>query len=73
MPGVMREKGDISIWFFCGILTLVYGVVLVAQGLYDLGHPPATVLHELHTTLWWGALMTLAGGIYSVKFRPGRS
>jgi hypothetical protein len=72
MAGAMKEKGDISIWFFCGILTLVYGVVLVAQGVYDLGHPPATVLHELHPTLWWGALMTLAGGIYTVKFRPGK-
>ena len=73
MAGPMKAKGDISIWFFCGILSLVYGVVLVVQGIYDFSHPPATVLHELHPTLWWGALMTLAGGIYSVKFRPGRS
>ena len=54
-----------SIWFFCGILTLAYGVVLVAHG-----HCVTwTVIrqrrcwHELHPTLWWGVLMTLFGGV----------
>ena len=54
-------KGDISIWFFCGILPLaVWGGAAGAGVVRGLGIRPTTVLHELHPTLWWGALMTLA-------------
>ncbi len=67
-----EEKRELSIWFFCGLLTLVYGVVLVGQGLYDLSHPPQTVLQYLHPTLKWGALMTVCGAFYVVRFRPGK-
>ncbi len=67
------EQPGISIWFFCGILMLAYGVVLLVQGTVDLHHPPPTVLVRLHPTLWWGVLLTLFGGFYSVRFRPGRS
>lgn len=67
-----EEKQELSIWFFCGLLTLVYGLVLVGQGVYDLSHPPHTVLQELHPTLKWGALMTVFGAIYVVRFRPGK-
>jgi hypothetical protein len=69
----MAEKKSISIWFFCGVLTLTYGLVLTAQGVYELnGHAPSTVLAHLQPTLWWGLLMTVAGGGYTVKFRPGK-
>jgi hypothetical protein len=71
------ETREISIWFFCGILMLAYGVVLVATGLSELHHPPANEvllpwLQPLHPTLWWGVLLTLFGGFYTVRFRPGR-
>ncbi len=64
----------LSIWFFVGILTLVYGVVLLGTGIYEFWYPlPATiVLAELHPTFWWGALMTVFGGFYTIRFRPGR-
>jgi hypothetical protein len=66
------ETTELSIWFFCGILLLAYGIVLFITGLFELNHPPATVLAELRPTLWWGALMTIIGAFYTAKFRPRR-
>jgi hypothetical protein len=67
----------LSIWFFVGILTLAYGLVLAATGIYEFHHPPANEillpwLQPLHPTLCWGALMTIFGGFYTIKFRPGK-
>ncbi len=67
-----EKKEGLSIWFFCGLLTLVYGLILMGQGIYDLYHPPMTVLAELHPTLKWGALMAVVGAIYVIRFRPAK-
>ena len=71
---ISHEKSDqrpeISIWFFCGILMLAYGVVLVVTGIAEFHNPPPTVLAELRPTLWWGVLLTLFGGFYTIRFRP---
>ena len=69
-PGV-KKKMQLSIWFFVGALCLVYGLVLLPTGIYQLSHPPKVVLPELHVTLWWGMLMTAFGAFYTIKFRPG--
>ena len=73
-----KGKSELSIWFFCGILTLGYGIVLIAQGGLEhfrlLGqHPPATVLANLHPTFWWGVLLFLFGAFYTLRFRPGKA
>ena len=61
----------LSIWFFCGILMLADGLVLLCHGIFEhLGHKPATVLANLQPTLWWGVLLTLFGVFYTVRFRP---
>ncbi len=65
-------KAQLSIWFFCGVLCLVYGLVLIPSGLYQWTHPPQTVLHDLHPTFWWGVLMTIFGAYYTFNFRPGK-
>lgn len=75
-PGAEAKEG-LSIWFFCGILTLGYGIVLVVTGLcerYDLlgMKQPDTVLANLQPTLWWGLFLLLFGLFYTVKFRPGK-
>jgi hypothetical protein len=36
------------------------------------GHEALTVLNNLHPTFWWGILMTLFGGFYCIRFRPGK-
>ena len=64
------ETAELSIWFFCGILMLTYGVVLVITGIMEFHHPPPTVLATLHPTLWWGLLIAVFGGFYTVRFWP---
>lgn len=71
------ESAELSIWFFCGILVLAYGVVLVFTGVTEFHHPPPNEvllpwLQPLHPTLWWGSIMTVLGAFYTVRFRPGR-
>jgi hypothetical protein len=66
----VSKHREISIWFFCGILMLTYGLVLVVQGIVDLHHPPQTILANLHPTLFWGALLALFGGFYTLRFYP---
>jgi hypothetical protein len=65
------RRARLSIWFLCGILMLTDGLVLLGQGIFEhFGHEPATVLANLQPTLWWGVLLTLFGGFYTVRFRP---
>lgn len=68
---VMTEKHHIvPVWFFVGLLLLVYGVLIFASGLAEWSHPPNTVLAELHAPVWWGALLIILGGAYAAAFRP---
>jgi hypothetical protein len=64
----------IPIWFFIGVMLLVYGVMVLSYGLYEVfARTLAPVeLNYLHTPVWWGALLLVAGLAYTVKFRPGR-
>ena len=66
------EDGRISIWFFIGVLVLVYGVLILAAGLYMLAYPSTehVVLQNLHPDVWWGAMMVVLGAIYTAKFFP---
>ncbi len=68
----MHGPGNLSIWFFIGVLLTAYGVVITATGLYELVSPPANppVLANLHATIWWGAVQLVIGLIYFVRFYP---
>lgn len=63
----------IPIWFFIGVLLLVYGLMIFGYGLYELisGTLANVQLAYLHTPVWWGALLTVLGLVYTIKFRPG--
>ncbi len=69
-----KDRGLISIWFFIGVLLLVYGVLILGTGLYQLAVPPAhpVVLANLHAGVWWGALLVALGVFYAVRFSPRR-
>ena len=68
---LMSEKHHIiPVWFFVGVLLLVYGFLIFASGLSEWSHPSNTVLAELHAPVWWGALLTVVGAIYVMAFRP---
>jgi len=65
----------IPIWFFIGVLLVIYGAMIAGYGLYELStgiYPPGVQLTELHTPLWWGSVLLLVGLLYVVKFRPGK-
>ncbi len=64
----------ISIWFFIGMSLLVNGALILCAGVYEIWHPPSheVVLYSLHASVWWGALMTLLGAVYCIRYRPGR-
>src|SRR5580704_1535047 len=66
-------RGELlSIWFFVGVMTLAYGIVLLPYGAWEWfgGHEPGTVLHELHPTFWWGLLLLIFGA--STRFATVR-
>ena len=65
----------IPIWFFIGVLLVIYGGMIFGYGLYELStgiYPVGVQLTELHTPIWWGGILLLVGLIYVVKFRPKR-
>ena len=61
-----------SIWYFIGLLILIYGFLIIGAGIVDLMSPPPQplVLAQLHMGIWWGALMIILGGVYARVFRP---
>ena len=68
----MNEKHRIiPVWFFVGVLLLVYGILIFISGLVEWSHPPDTVLAETHAPVWWGALLIVLGSVYCWMFRPG--
>jgi len=71
----MVGEGRISIWFFIGLLLLIYGITIFAAGIYELFNPSygsGVVLHQLHPSIWWGALLIILGLMYLIKFKPGK-
>ena len=66
-------RTELPVWFYIGVLLLVYGVILLGAGLFQLFHPPHTVLANYHATLWGGVVLLLIGGGYTVAFWPRRA
>ncbi len=68
----MTDKHFISIWFFIGMILLIYGILILGAGIYGLFTPEThhVVLSELHAGVWWGALLIILGGFYTYRFFP---
>jgi formate hydrogenlyase subunit 3/multisubunit Na+/H+ antiporter MnhD subunit len=68
------ERHFISVWFFIGALLAVYGVLILASGVYGLFMPlhQSVAMSQLHIGIWWGAGMLLLGTGYVIRFRPKR-
>lgn len=74
LAGLMSERHHIiPVWFFVGLLLLVYGALILASGIAEWQNPPPTVLANLHAPVWWGGLMVVLGAAYINAFRPRRS
>ena len=76
-----EEHHIIPVWFFIGVILLIYGLLILGSGILHVSQPPATVFGELHPDVWWGALhpavwwgaiLCIVGGVYVYMFRPGR-
>ena len=73
MPQDKSLNKAISIWFFIGLLILVYGVLILGAGIGELSAPSRVVMAELHIGIWWGGFLIVTGATYVYLFRPGRS
>lgn len=60
----------LSVWFFIGILLLIYGVIILVVSLIEYSHPVPVVLASYHLNVWAGVVLTLFGGFYTIRFRP---
>ena len=69
MDNAPHKHRMLPVWFFIGIVFVIYGVMIFVQGLYDFSHPPGTVLEKLHPAVWWGALMVVVGLIFALRNR----
>lgn len=63
----------IPVWFFVGVLLLIYGVLIFISGLAEWSHPSNTVEANLHAPVWWGALLIALGSLYCTLFRPSKN
>jgi drug/metabolite transporter (DMT)-like permease len=70
-PGRAAVGEPMPIWFFVGVILLVYGVLVVIGGF--LPQERATVLAETRPSLWWGAVMTVAGVVFTAIGYLGRT
>ena len=59
-------KQMISIWIFIGLLLIVYGVLIMGQGMWELFVPleKPVVLAELRAGIWWGSLILILGAVF---------
>ena len=69
MDNQPQKHRMLPVWFFIGIILTLYGVMIFAEGLYELSNPPGTVLESLHPAIWWGIIMVAVGLIFTVKNR----
>jgi hypothetical protein len=69
---VAQDKKTTSIWYFIGLLILLYGILILGAGLAELSSPSPVVMTELHIGIWWGAFLIVIGLVYVYFFRPGR-
>ena len=62
----------LAVWFFIGVLLLIYGIIILFVGIREYSHPAPVVLAKYHASIWGGALLVLLGGFYTVRFWPRR-
>lgn len=69
----MHEKHSLSIWFFVGIMLVIYGIIILIANIPAFSSPssnPHVVLEQLHSGAWWGALLLLLGIVFLIPHWP---
>jgi hypothetical protein len=62
----------LPVWFFVGILLLVYGIIILYVGIREFSHPAPVVLASYHASIWSGPILILLGGFYMLRYWPRR-
>ena len=66
-----HEHHMVPVWFFVGVILLIYGIIIFCHGnLRVLQSAARRVLANTHPAVWWGALLTVIGGIYVTLTSP---
>jgi len=60
----------LPVWFFIGVLLLVYGVIILYVGISEYSHPAPVVLAKYHSSVWGGIFLVIIGGFYTLRFWP---
>jgi FtsH-binding integral membrane protein len=73
-----RNHHMIPVWFFVGVILLIYGLIILGTGIYEFSSPPLEALSSMppairHPAVWWGALLAVIGGIYVYLYMPKKS
>lgn len=63
MADEAKAAEPLPIWFFVGVILAVYGLLVLVAGFVT--EPRPTVLAETQPNLWWGAILTVAGGVFT--------
>jgi FtsH-binding integral membrane protein len=72
IPVQHRHHRMLPVWFFIGVLLLVYGVIILLTSLLRFHQAGTVVLANYHAGIWAGVVLVLLGGIYTLKFWPRR-
>lgn len=67
-----KQVRMLPVWFFIGVLLVIYGVIIFTVAVVDFNHPSAVVLSQYHPDLFGGMVLLLIGGLYTFWFWPGR-
>ena len=65
-----RHQKMLPVWFFIGLLLLVYGLIILYVAIRDYHNLPSVVLARYHANLWVGILLIVLGGGYTIRFWP---
>ena len=67
MDTTPHEHHMLPVWFFIGLILLIYGVLIVANGIYEYSDPP---IQNYHASIWWGIVLAIVGAIFFQRFYP---
>ncbi len=65
-----NNKQMIPVWFWVGLMMLVYGVLITGAGIYYLSNPPLDYAAKwTNPDLWWGLIMLIVGVVFVLLSR----
>ncbi|WP_263366455.1 hypothetical protein [Edaphobacter bradus] len=69
IPVRHRHHEMLPVWFFIGVLLLVYGVIILFVSLREYSHPIPVVMAAYHAGVWGGVVLSALGSFYTIRFR----